>query len=203
MSETARADDARPVASDVVPGIGTVLSAVTMAAMLAPVRSGVDNPVVWAGVGFALAAVLAFLAQRHGGLEGRIAGSIAAASSIAVVLLAGYALNQGVTAPATLPTSSVSIPIVFVAFVTGGLTAAAGVADYYGISGTGLKRRSLQVVVLSGVGLAGLLVTPFVVAILAIPVRPLLEPLSQIENTVFTQVCMAIGTMLVAGGISR
>ncbi|ELY83094.1 CPBP family intramembrane glutamic endopeptidase [Natrinema altunense] len=200
MSQTARADDAGPIASDVVPGIGTVLSAVTMVAMLVPVRSGVDDPTVLTGAGFALAAVLAFLAQRHGGLEGRIAGPIAAVSSVAVVMLAGYALNQGVTAPATLPTGSVSVPIVFVAFVTGGLTAAAGVADYHGISGQGLVRRSLQVVVLSGVGIAGLLVTPLVYAILSPPVSALLEPVSEVEDTVFTQFCMAIGMTLVVGG---
>ncbi len=93
-----------------------------------------------------------------------------------------------------------SVPIVFVAFVTGGLTAAAGVADYHGISGQGLVRRSLQVVVLSGVGIAGLLVTPLVYAILSPPVSALLEPVSEVEDTVFTQFCMAIGMTLVVGG---
>ncbi|MGQ3411438.1 lysostaphin resistance A-like protein [Natrinema sp. LN54] len=199
MTETARTDDAAPVASGVVPGIGTVLAGITMVAMFVPVRRGVDDPVVWAGAAFAVAAVLAFLAQRHGFLEGRIAGLVAAGSSVAVVLFAGYALNQGVTAPTGVPTVTLSIPIVFVAFLTAGLTAAAGVADYYGIGSIGLKERSLQVVMLSAVGLAGLLITPVVVSILAVPVRPLLEPISQIESTVFTQVCMAIGTMLVAG----
>ncbi|WP_226004357.1 CPBP family intramembrane glutamic endopeptidase [Natrinema salinisoli] len=200
MTETARADDAGPLASGAVPGIGTVLAGITMVAMLVPVRRGIDDPIVVAGAAFSLAAVLAFLVRRHGGLERRIGGAIAAGSSVIVVLLAGYALNQGITAPAAIPTVSVSVPIVFVAFVAAGFTAAIGVADYFGIDSTGLKRRGLQTLMLSAVGLAGLLVTPFVVVILAIPVRPLLEPLSQIETTVFTQVCMAIGTVLVTGG---
>ncbi|PCR92446.1 CPBP family intramembrane glutamic endopeptidase [Natrinema ejinorense] len=200
MTETARADEAGPIASNVVPGIGTVLAGITMVALLVPVRRGVDDPIVLAGVGFALAAVLTFLVRRHAGLERRIGGPIAAASSVLVVLLAGYALNQGVTAPAALPTGSVSIPVVFVAFVTAGLAAAMGVADYYGITPTGLKRRSLQVVSLSAVGIAGLLATPVVIAILAIPIVPLLEPLSTFEEAVFTQVSMAIGAMLVTAG---
>jgi len=110
MTETARADDAGPIASDVIPGIGTALAGITMVAMLVPVRQGVDDLAVWAGVGFAVAAVLAFLVRRHGGLERTIAGPIAAVSSVAVVLLAGYALNQGITASTSLPSVSLSIP---------------------------------------------------------------------------------------------
>jgi membrane protease YdiL (CAAX protease family) len=200
MTETARADDAGSIASGAVPGIGTVLAGITMVAMLVPVRRGVDDPIVLAGAAFSLAAVLTFLVRRHGDLERRIGGAIAALSSAVVVLLTGYALNRGITAPADVPAISMSIPIVFVAFVAAGFTASIGVADYVGIDGAGLKRRSLHVVMLSAVGLAGLLVTPLVVVVLAIPVVPLLEPLSQIENTVFTQVCMAIGTLLLTWG---
>lgn len=199
MTETARADDAGPVASDAVPGIGTALAAVTTAAMFVPVRRGVDDPIVWAGATFGLVAVLAFLVRRHGDLERRPVAAIAAASSVAVVLFAGYALNQGVTASAAVPTVSVSIPVVFVAFVTAGLTAGVGVADYFGIGLPGLKRRSMQTVALATVGLAGLLATPIVASVLAIPLVPVLAPVSEIENAVFGQVSMAIGTMIIAG----
>jgi membrane protease YdiL (CAAX protease family) len=200
MTETARADDAGPVASDAVPGIGTVLSAVTMAAMLVPVRRGVDDPVVVAGAAFALAAVLAFLVRRHGGLERRVGAPIAAGSSVAVVLLAGYAMNQGITAATALPTVSASIPIVFVAFVTAGLTAGVGVADYYGIGNAGLMRRSLRTLGLAVVGCAGLLAAQVATLLIAIPIVPLLEPLSDIELVVLSQVGMALGTVVVAGG---
>ena len=207
MTETARADDAGPLASDVVPGIGTALAGITMVAMLVPVRDGVDAPVVWAGVGFAVAAVLAFLVRRHGGIERTIAGLTAAASSVAVVLLAGYALNQGITAPMTVPPFSTSIPIVFVAFVTAGLTAGVGVADAVGIGTVGLKRRAQQATVLTGVGFAGLLAPRVTTPLLAIPVVPFLESFSENELIVVSQIVgnlgMALGVVLIAAGYLR
>ena len=59
MTETARADDAGPITASVIPGLGTALAGITMVAMLVPVRRGVDDPVVWAGVAFAAAAAKA------------------------------------------------------------------------------------------------------------------------------------------------
>ncbi|WP_226040207.1 CPBP family intramembrane glutamic endopeptidase [Natrinema sp. DC36] len=204
MTETARADDAGPIASDVIPGIGTALAGITMVAMLVPVRQGVDDLAVWAGVGFALAAVLAFLVRRHGGIERTIAGPIAAGSSVAVVLLTGYALNQGITASTSLPSVSLSIPLVFVAFVTAGLTAGVGVAESLGIGLVGFKRRTQQLAVLTGVGFAGLFAPEVTTPILAIPIFPFIESLSETELLVVSQVVgnlgMALGTAIIVVG---
>lgn len=196
MTETAQADEAGPIASDVVPGIGTTLAGITMIAMLVPVRRGVGNPVVWAGVAFAVAAVLSFLVRRHSGIERRIAAPIAAVSSVAVVLLAGYALNQGITAHTAVPAIPISIPVVFIGFVTAGLTAGISVADYYGIGITGLRRRTQLTLTLSVVGLSGLLVPQIVMFVLAIPVYPFLEMLSEIERLVATQIVSQLGVII-------
>ncbi|MFA9415715.1 lysostaphin resistance A-like protein [Natrinema sp. HArc-T2] len=207
MTETARADDAGPVTSGVVPGLGTALAGITMVAMLVPVRRGVDDPIVWAGVAFAAAAVFAFLIRRHGDIERTIGGSIAAVSSIAVVLLTGYALNQGTMAPVSVPALSSSVPIVFVAFVTAGLTASVGIADYLGISAGGLKRRAQQVVVLTAVGFAGLFAPYLTTPVLALPVLPFLDSFSEIQRTLANQVVgqvgMALGTVLVVGAFLK
>ncbi|SEW22839.1 CPBP family intramembrane glutamic endopeptidase [Natrinema salifodinae] len=202
MTETARADDTGPVASDAVPGIGTALSAVTMAAMLVPVRRGVDDPVVWAGVAFAVVAVAAFLGRRHGGLGRRVAAPIAAGSSVAVLLLAGYALNQGVTAAAALPAVTRSVPLVFVAFVTAGITAGIGVADFFAIGPSGLKRRTSQTLILSLVGTVGLVAAQIATLVLAIPVFAVVGEgsLSLVQSVVLSQTGMALGTIVVAGG---
>ncbi|WP_408959657.1 lysostaphin resistance A-like protein [Natrinema sp. 74] len=207
MTETARADDTGSIASDAVPGIGTALAGITMVAMLVPVRRGVDDPVVWAGAAFAATAVLAFLVRRHADIARRIVASIAAVSSVGVVLLAGYALNQGVLASTALPTVPVSIPIVLVAFLTAGLTAGVGVADYFGIGLAGLKRRSQRTLVLSVVGLAGLLVPQIVMAILYLFAVPFIETLPEFERLIARQVVsqsgVIIGTVLVVGAFLR
>jgi len=207
MTETARTDDAGQLTSGVVPGLGTALAGITMVAMLVPVRRGVADPVVWAGTGFAAAAVLAFLVRRHGGIERTIAGPIAAGSSIAVVLLAGYALNQGTAGSVSVPAVSSSIPVVFVAFVTAGLTASVGIADYLGIGVGGLKRRAQQVVVLTAVGFAGLFAPYLTTPVVAIPVLPFLDSFSEIQRTLANQVVgqvgMALGTVLVVGAFLK
>ncbi|SDD22233.1 CPBP family intramembrane glutamic endopeptidase [Natrinema hispanicum] len=207
MTETARADDAGPITASVIPGLGTALAGITMVAMLVPVRRGVDDPVVWAGVAFAAAAALAFLIRRHSDIDQTVSGSIAAGSSIAVVLLAGYALNQGTMGSVSLPTVSSSIPVVFVAFVTAGLTAGVGVADYFGIGVGGLKRRGQQVVVLTGVGFAGLFSPYLTTPVIAIPVVPFLDSFSEVQRTLANQVVgqvgMALGTVLVVGAFLK
>jgi membrane protease YdiL (CAAX protease family) len=61
-------------------------------------------------------------------------------------------------------------------------------------------RRSLRTLGLAVVGCAGLLAAQVATLLIAIPIVPLLEPLSDIELVVLSQVGMALGTVVVAGG---
>ncbi|WP_265110235.1 CPBP family intramembrane glutamic endopeptidase [Halosolutus halophilus] len=200
MNETARADDAGSYSSGAAPAVGTGLAAITVAAMAVPVRRGVDDPIVWTGAAFALAAVFAFLGSRYGRIDRRIAGSIAAASSLAVVLLSGYALNQGVSVPVTLPTLGWSISLLFTAFLTAGFATGIGIADYFGIGGHGLKVRSLRITLLLVVGLTGLIAAQVAMLLLALPVLLVADSLSQLQRVAISQFGMALGTAVVAGG---
>ncbi|AEH38234.1 CPBP family intramembrane glutamic endopeptidase [Halopiger xanaduensis] len=204
MTETARADDAAPIASDAVPGIGTVLAAVTMAATFVPVTRGVDSPAVSGAAAFAVAAVLAFLARRHGVADRRIAAAVAAASSVVVLLCAGYALNQGVAASVNVPGVGISLSLVFTAFVTAGLSVGVGVADYFGVGPSGLKARSLQTATLGLLGFGGLFAAQIATLFLVVPVVMVLnvpfESLSDVQLTVVSQFGMALGTAVLAVG---
>ncbi|WP_459810570.1 CPBP family intramembrane glutamic endopeptidase [Halopiger thermotolerans] len=203
MTETARADDAAPVASDAVPGIGTVLAAVTMAATLLPVTRGVDSPAVLGAAAFAIAAVLAFLARRHGAVGRRVA-AIAAASSVVVLLCAGYALNQGIAASVQVPGVGFSLSLVFTAFVTAGLAVGVGVADYFGVGLAGLKARTLQTATLALLGFGGLFAAQIATLLLLVPILTVFnvpfEALSGVQTTVVSQFGMAIGTAVLAVG---
>ncbi|WP_049922698.1 CPBP family intramembrane glutamic endopeptidase [Halopiger djelfimassiliensis] len=199
MSETARAD-AGPAVSGTVPGIGTVFSAVAMATALVPVRRGVDDPLVWMTAAFAVAAVLAFLASRHGALERRVAAAGGVCSSLAVVVLSGYALNQGIDAPVALPAVSWSVPLLFVGFLAAGIAAGVGVADYFGIDTAGLKTRSRTTLVLGVFGVSVLFVSQFVMTLLAVPAMAALGELTRTQLVVIGQLGMALGTGAVAAG---
>lgn len=193
MTETARADDTTPIGQDAVPGIGAVLSAVTLAAMGVPIRRGLEEPVLWGGAAFAVLAVLAFLAGRHAGVERRIAAGIALVSSVAVVLLSGYALNQGIAASTVVPGLGWSVSLVVLAFLTAGLAAGIGAADYYGVGLRGLVDRSLRTAMFSIVGFAGLFAAQIATVILAQPILATRAPLSETEAVVVSQIGMAIG----------
>ncbi len=199
MNETARAD-AGPYSSGAAPAIGTGVAAITVAAMAVPVRRGVEDPVILAGAAFALVAVLAFLGSRYGGIDRRISASIAAGSSLAVFVLSGYALNQGVSVPAGVPAIESSISLLFTAFLSAGLATGIGVADYFGIGGRGLKDRSLQTTLLLVVGLAGLFMAQVATIVLALPLFQFVGDLSNIQLAVVSQFGMAIGTAAVAIG---
>ncbi|WP_246998660.1 CPBP family intramembrane glutamic endopeptidase [Halosolutus gelatinilyticus] len=201
MTETARVDDTGPYASRAAPAVGIGLSALTAAAMLVPVRRGVDDPVVWSGAAFAIVAVVAFLGSRHGRIDRRIAGPIATGSSLAVVLLSGYALNRGVSVPAALPGVEWSIPLLFAAFVTAGIATGIGVADFFGIGGPGLKERGVHTTTLLLVGLAGLFAAQIVTILLALPVLSVVgSSLTQVQLIAISQIGMALGTGAVAIG---
>ncbi|RQH00517.1 CPBP family intramembrane glutamic endopeptidase [Natrarchaeobius oligotrophus] len=199
MTEIARTD-AGSVSSGVVPGVGIGFAAATMAAMIVPIRRGVDDPAVWVGAAFAVVAVVAFLADRHFGLERRLAAGVAAASSAVVVMLAGYALNQGVAASIALPAVPWSISLVFVAFCTAGLAVSVGVAHFFGIDGYGLKERSVQTATLSVLGLGGLIAAQFATVAVALPAMAAFGSLSLVQLVVVSQIGMALGTGAVAIG---
>ena len=199
MNETARADTGS-YASGAAPAIGTGVAAVTVAVMAVPVRRGVDDPAVLAGTAFALVAVLAFLGSRHVTVDRRIPASIAASSSLAVVILSGYALNQGVSVPAGVPAIDLSISLLLLAFLSAGIATGIGVADYFGIGGRGLKDRSLQTTLLLVVGLAGLFMAQVATIVIALPLFQFVGELSTLQLAAVGQFGMAVGTGAVAVG---
>lgn len=197
MTETARTDSGA-VTSDVVPGIGTAISAVTMAAVLVPVSQGTDDPALLAAVAFALVAVGAFLARRYDLGDRRTVAAVATVASVAVILCTGYVLNLGITASVDLPGLSSSLSLVMAAFVTAGLGVGVGVADARGIDAIGLKDRSSQMAILAVLGASGLLAAQFTTLFLAVPAIGVLGSLSELELVVVSQLGMALGTALVA-----
>ncbi|AFZ72244.1 CPBP family intramembrane glutamic endopeptidase [Natronobacterium gregoryi] len=206
MTDTVRADDTGATDSDVASSLGTAVAAVTMAAVLVPVRRGVDEPAVLAASGFALVAVFAFLARRHGGPDRRPVAVVATLSSLAVVLLSGYALNRGLLAVVDLPVPLLdgtwSLSLLVTAFVTAGLCVGLGAADYFGVGVAGLVRRAQQTATLAGVGIVGLYVPAMVTLVLEGPAAQILSTpeLSMVQGTVVSQLGMALGTGLVVFG---
>ncbi|RQG91674.1 CPBP family intramembrane metalloprotease [Natrarchaeobius halalkaliphilus] len=199
MTETVRTD-AGSGTSAVVSGVGTGFAAVTMAALVVPIRRGVEAPSVWAGAAFAIVCVLAFLASRRTGIDRRIVSAVAAVSSAVVVIVSAYALNQGITASVPLPIGSWSLSLVFVAFFTAGLTAGIGVAQFVGIDGGGLKDRSLHTTSLTVLGLGGLVAAQVATALVALPLMLVIGTLSLTQLVVVSQLGMALGTGAVAIG---
>ena len=161
--------------SGAVVAVGLVLAGVALAGLLVPYRQGVDGPVVPAAVVVGALVVAVFLARRHAFVARSIGAPVAATGSLALVLLAGYALNQGVVGAVSLPVGSGTIPLVFVAFAAAGGAMGIAVADYAGVSAGGLKRRTGLTVELTIVGALGLVAGQLVALPLAIPVFLLVE----------------------------
>ena len=202
MTATRQGDDAT-LGSDIVLAVGLSLSAATLAAAAVPVRRGVDEPAIWLAAGFALLATVTFLSRRHGFLERRIGGPVAAGSGVLVVLSAGYAINRGVLGSVVLPGLEWSISLVFTAFLVGAGIAAVGVADYAGISGHGLKRRTVQFLEMLAVGSIGLIAMFIAQVLLASPAIALLGSLSELQWMVLTYLSFALGLGSVAFGYLR
>jgi uncharacterized protein len=161
MNETARPDDGTPAEDSFVPSLGVVPATVTMAAVLVPLRGGLDDPFVQLAAAFAVVTVVAFLARRHGALGPTFGALIAAGSSLLVVLLTGYALNQGTTASATVPGVGGTISLLFLAFAAAGCAIGVAAADYAGVSSRGLVRRAQRFSSMTVLGFAGLLMMAF------------------------------------------
>ncbi len=203
MGETAQVDDGSQLEFDAVSAVGTALSGIAMAGLLVPVRQGVDDPVVLTALALAVVALGVFLVRRHGLLERSTGAPIAAVASLTVLLLSGYALNQGVTGSVGLPVVSDSFPLVLAAFLAAGGAVGMAVADYVDISSDGLKRRTAATASLALLGVVGLLSTYLVVFVVAAPVYLFVDELSQVQLTALSQVSMAISTAIVAVGYLR
>ncbi|MFU8867532.1 lysostaphin resistance A-like protein [Natronococcus sp.] len=167
MSETARPGGAGSSDESTVPSLGVVPASVAMAAAVIPVRGGTEDPFVLLAAAFAVVTLVAFLARRHGAL-GRAPGALAAAgSSLLVVLLTGYAVNQGTTASATVPGVGWTISLLFLAFAAAGASIGIAAADYAGVSTRGLLHRARRFSTMTVVGFAGLIAMAFAAVFLA------------------------------------
>ena len=203
MSDTARAadgedDGAVPFSSAAVPAIGTVLSAVTLAALLIPVRRGTDEIALSIAAAAAAVAVGSFLARRHGRLERRVAGPVAAAASLLVVALSGYAITQGVLGSVVLPGTESSISALFLAFLLAAAAVGFGVAEYAAISGSGLVARlraTIEMLLLAAAGLFTLSIAMVLLSQLAAVAVG--EP-TAVQETVIEYVSLAVGIGAVA-----
>ncbi|WP_255170515.1 CPBP family intramembrane glutamic endopeptidase [Natrononativus amylolyticus] len=198
MSETAGADES-PLALETVPALGTVLATVAMVGVLVPIRRGADEPAVWAAAALALVAVGAFVVRRHGGLERRRGALIAAGASIGVVVLSGYAINQGVSGTVALSTVP-DVSLVFLAFLAAGATASVAVADYGGVTGRGLLERGKLTLTLAILGAVGLLAAQIAAVMILVPVQLGVGEPSQSQLIVVMQFGVVIGTAVVAIG---
>ncbi|WP_207591276.1 CPBP family glutamic-type intramembrane protease [Halomontanus rarus] len=199
MGDTVRPEES-PFALEVVPAIGTGLSGIAMAGILVPIQRGVRDPAIVAAVVLALLATAAFLARRYGILSRSTGGAIAAGASLGVVLLSGYALNQGITGHVALPVGSISLSLVFGTFLAASGAIGMAVADRRGIRGRGVLERTRLTVGLAVVGIVGLFSAYLVVSVLALPMYLVFGGITDLQGTVLSQLATAIGTMLVAVG---
>ncbi|TYT63309.1 CPBP family intramembrane glutamic endopeptidase [Natrialba swarupiae] len=197
MTETAR-PDGTSVPSAVVPGIGAALSLVTLIALLVPVQRGLEDPAIWAALTLTGVATLAFLVGVHDDVDHRIGGGIALSSSVGVLLLVGYAMNQGHAVPVPLDPLPVSFPLLFGAFVTAGLGIGLGAASYADVDPVGLLVRSGYTAGMMGVGVVGLFSIEVVLVLLVIPIILLFGSLSLAQAVALSQLGMAVGTGTVA-----
>ncbi|SFB71072.1 hypothetical protein SAMN05444422_101384 [Halobiforma haloterrestris] len=205
-SDARRTERGDPPSSALVPAVGTVLSAVTAAALLVPVRRGVDEPTLQIAGALAVVATGAFLARRHALLERRRAGPIAAGASLLVVVLSGYVITQGVLGSAVLPGLGWSISLLFTAFFVAAGSVGVGVADYVGLSSRGLTRRAshmAEMFVLAFVSLFGI---AFAFLFLSLPLAlvvgeptPLQETLVEYASTVVALGGVTIGYLRLRG----
>lgn len=202
MSDTAQVvdGDGDPGSSAFVPTVGTVLSAITVAALLIPVRFGADDPALLVAAAGALLTTGAFVTRRHALLERRVAGSIAAGSSLLVVFLSGYVITQGVLGSVVVPGLDWSISLLFCAFFVAAGSVGIGVAERAGLSSRGLIARlglTGEILVLAFVGLVGISIAAL---LLSLPVRLLAGEPTELQLTVVEYLSFAVGLGGVAVG---
>ena len=189
----ARDEESQPSETGPATGTGLVLAAVAMVGMAVPVRQGVVDPAVIVGLGVATVVVVIFLGRRWGALDRRFSG-VAAAGSILVVVLAAYALNQGVGGRVGLPGLGNTVSAVFLAFLAAGVTIGLAVADLREVTIAGLASRVATTAQLSLLALIAWIVAPFVGFLLLLPfVAVAGEPTANQEQAIYN-VGFAIGT---------
>ncbi|ELY60493.1 hypothetical protein C491_04325 [Natronococcus amylolyticus DSM 10524] len=167
MNETARSGDGSGTDDSLVPSLGVVPAVVAMVAVLAPVRDGIGDPFVQVAGALAVVSVVAFLARRHGALGVVPGAALAAGSSLGVVLLTGYALNQGITGSTAVPGLDGTVSLLFLAFASAGGSIGVAAADYRGVSARGLIERTYRFSTMTVVGFAGLIAMALVSVFLA------------------------------------
>ncbi|MDJ1430821.1 lysostaphin resistance A-like protein [Halostagnicola sp. A-GB9-2] len=201
MSRTAQADDGGSNAgADGVPAVGTIVATLAMVCLLVPIRQGVDEPAVWAGAVFAVLSVGGFLARRHDILERRVGGPITIGSSALVLVCSAGAIMLGTSGSVILPELGWSISLVFGSFLTGATALAVAVADYAGISGSGLSRRTARFLEMGALGFVGLLAIEIVLLFVALPVLAVVGELTELQAQAISYVSFGLGLGTVAVG---
>ncbi|QRV16287.1 CPBP family intramembrane metalloprotease [Haloterrigena salifodinae] len=201
LTRTADGDgDAGSAASDVVPTVGTVLSAVVLVALVLPVRRGVDSPAVWLAAVGALVATGAFVGRRHGLLERRVAGAAAAGGSLLVVVLSGYAITQGVLGSVVVPGLEGAVSSLFVALVAAIGAVGVGIADRGGVSGSGLYRRLARTVEMCILAVVGLFSLSIATVFLSLPVTTLIGEPTPLQQSLVEYPAYALGLGGIAAG---
>lgn len=202
MSDTARVTDDAGESSPVVtvPTAGAVLAAATLLVLLVPSPGAIDGPAMTVAVAGSAVAAAAFLARRHGLIARRVGGSIAAAASLVVVLLAGYAITQGTFGSVALPGLGWSASTVVAAGI--GAAAAVGIAtaDAGGVSTAGVIQRikhTAEMLVLGAIGLLGITIGAILVAT---PFQLVLGELTSVQWTVVEYLGFGLGLGAVSAG---
>ncbi|WP_312911279.1 CPBP family intramembrane glutamic endopeptidase [Natronosalvus caseinilyticus] len=198
MNETAREDRAR--SSDetgAVAGLGLVVAAFATTGLAVPVREGVDHLAVLFGLLFAVGTLAVFAGRRYDLLERRysLAGAL---GSLLVVLLAGYALTQGISGGTDIPGLGVRISTVFVSFLAAGTAIGIALAEYGSVPTAGLLRRTVVTARLAALALVAWIVSPLIGLLLEVPVVLVVGGLSEIQRQAVMQIGVAIGTAAIA-----
>lgn len=203
MSDTARvADDSErdPSPAVSVPEMGAVLAAVVVLFLLVPFSADGDRIAVAVAVAFATVATAAFLARRLGFLERRVGGALAAGASSAVVVLAGYAITQGVFGSVAVPGLGWSLSLLALAGVVAAGAVGIAVADYAGLSRAGVARRTKRTAEMAALGWIGLFAITVAAILLATPFQLVLGELTSFQWTVIEYLGFGVGLGAVSIG---
>ncbi|SFS73207.1 CPBP family intramembrane glutamic endopeptidase [Halostagnicola kamekurae] len=201
MGTTAQSDaDGDASGVDAVPAVGTIVTALTMGCLLVPVRQGIDEPTVLGASVFAAIAVAAFLARRYGILERERSGLVAAVSSALVVVLSATAIMLGTSGSVTVPEVGWSISLLFGALVTSFTATGVAIAEYAGISGTGLSRRAGQFLEMVILGFAGLIAMQIASIVVSVPMIVAVGELTEFQWQAVSYLATGLGLGTVAVG---